>query len=103
MCRRASVFTGFSHSLEPKQTPLASPLYADLSGLPPFLVLVGTDEGLHDDSVRLVEKIQRSGGDATLVVGNSMIHIWPLFEFLPEAASAMERMGGFLRIRLAAN
>jgi monoterpene epsilon-lactone hydrolase len=86
---------------EPKETPLASPLYADLSKLPPFLVLVGTDEGLHDDAVRLVDKIQGGGGDATLEVGESMIHIWPLFNFLPEAASAMELMGGFLRRRLA--
>jgi monoterpene epsilon-lactone hydrolase len=88
---------------EPKETPLASPLHADLSGLPPFLVLVGTDEGLHDDSVRLVDKIKDSGGDATLEVGESMIHIWPLFNFLPEAASAVELMGGFLRKHLAGN
>ncbi|WP_342661542.1 alpha/beta hydrolase [Rhodococcus ruber] len=88
---------------EPKQTPLASPLYADLSGLPPFLVLVGTDEGLYDDSTRLVEKIRDRGGDATLEVGESMIHIWPLFNFLPEAASAVELIGNFLSKRFADN
>ncbi|WZU36134.1 Monoterpene epsilon-lactone hydrolase (plasmid) [Rhodococcus ruber] len=86
---------------EPKETPLASPLYADLSGLPPFLVLVGTDEGLYDDAVRLVEKIQAADGDATLEVGESMVHIWPLFNFLPEAASAVELIGNFLAKRFA--
>ncbi|WP_196222019.1 alpha/beta hydrolase [Gordonia sp. 135] len=86
---------------EPKETPLASPLYADLSGLPPFLILVGTDEGLYDDSTRLADKIRNSGGDATLEVGESMVHIWPLFNFLPEAATAMELVGSFLSKRFA--
>lgn len=90
----------FLGGLEPKETPLASPLYAELGGLPPFLVLVGTDEGLHDDSVRLVDKIRNSGGDATLEIGQSMIHIWPLFNFLPEAAPAVQLMGAFLKKNL---
>jgi epsilon-lactone hydrolase len=43
----------YLHGADPR-TPLASPLYADLSGLPPLLVVVGGDEALLDDSVRLV-------------------------------------------------
>lgn len=82
---------------EPKETPIASPLYADLHGLPPLRVLVGTDEGLHDDSVRLVEKVRAAGGDAELEIGDNMIHIWPVFAFLPEAQEATERFGEFLR------
>ena len=88
---------------EPKETPLASPLYADLSGLPPFLVFVGTHEGLYDDAVRLVKKIQDRGGDADLEVGEEMVHIWPLFNFLPEADKAVELMGSFLGKQFAAN
>lgn len=83
----------------PKETPLASPLYADLSGLPPFLVFVGTDEGLFDDAARLVQKVQDSGGEATLQVGEGMIHIWPIFNFLPEAESALKVAGTFLTER----
>ncbi|MFE6509449.1 alpha/beta hydrolase [Nocardioides sp. NPDC057767] len=93
----------FLAGLEPKETPLASPLYADLASLPPFLVLVGTDEGLHDDAVRLVEKIQSAGGQADLEIGESMVHIWPVFNFLPEADSALERIGTFLAKQFSAS
>ncbi|MFR9805110.1 alpha/beta hydrolase [Pseudonocardia sp. RS010] len=87
---------------EPKATPLASPLYADLSGLPPLRVLVGTDEGLHDDAVRLVEKVQAAGGEAELEIGEDMVHIWPVFSFMPEAQESTNRFGEFLRKRFAA-
>lgn len=80
----------------PKETPLASPLYADLAALPDLLVLVGTDEGLYDDSERLVTKIRESGGRAELLVGDRMVHIWPIFSFLPEAHIATDRIGRFL-------
>lgn len=88
---------------DPKETPLASPLYADLHGLPPVLVLVGTDEGLHDDAVRIVEKVRASGGEATLEVGEGMIHVWPVFDFLPEAQAATDGIGDFLRKSFAAS
>ncbi|HEX4247448.1 MAG TPA: alpha/beta hydrolase, partial [Pseudonocardia sp.] len=81
---------------EPKQTPLASPLYAELHGMPPLFVLVGTHEGLYDDGVRLVEKVRAAGGEATLEVGEQMVHIWPIFNFLPEAHASTERIGEFL-------
>ncbi|MEU7810922.1 alpha/beta hydrolase [Pseudonocardia sp. NPDC049154] len=86
---------------EPKSTPLASPLYADLSGLPPLRVLVGTDEGLHDDSIRLVEKVKAAGGEVELEIGEDLVHIWPIFSFLPEAQASTERFGEFLRKRFA--
>ncbi|MCW2583830.1 MAG: mlhB [Klenkia sp.] len=88
--------------LEPKATPLASPLYADLSGLPPLRVLVGTDEGLHDDSIRLVDAVRAAGGQAELEVGEEMVHIWPVFSFLPEAQASTERLGEFLSKAFAA-
>lgn len=82
---------------DPKATPLASPLYAELHGLPELLVLVGTDEGLYDDSTRLVEKVNASGGRAELQVGDGLVHIWPIFTFLPEAHTATATIGEFLR------
>lgn len=88
---------------EPKSTPLASPLHADLHGLPPVKVLVGTDEGLHDDSTRLVERIRAAGGEVDFEIGQDMIHIWPIFNFLPEAQEATERIGAFLREHVGAN
>ncbi|MGQ0467351.1 MAG: alpha/beta hydrolase [Sporichthyaceae bacterium] len=85
-----------------KSTPLASPLYADLHGLPPVLVFVGSDEGLHDDAVRIVAKVRDAGGQAELEVGEGMVHVYPVFDFLPEAIAATDRAGDFLRKQFAA-
>jgi len=54
--------------------PLASPLYADLTGLAPICVHVGEDEVLLDDSVRLVERAVAAGVDARLDVWEGMAH-----------------------------
>ena len=78
--------------------PLASPLYAQLHGLPPLLVMVGTHELLHDDSTRLAEKARAAGVDVTLEIAQDMVHIWPFFAaILPEGQQAVERVGAFVR------
>ena len=80
------------------RAPLASPLYADLKGLPPLLILVGTWEVLLDDSTRFAEKAKASGVPVELEVWNEMIHIWPYFAaILPEGRQASERMGTFIK------
>ena len=56
------------------QNPLASPLYGDLSGLPPIRIHVGEDEVLLDDSRRYVERAVIAGVDATLDVWMGMSH-----------------------------
>ena len=79
-------------------TPLASPLYADLHGLPPLLMLVGSSEVLLDDSTRLADRANAAGVDATVEVWDDMIHDWPIFaSMLPEGQQAIERMGLFIR------
>ncbi len=72
--------------------PRVSPLHADLEGLPPILVLVGSTELLLDDSVRFASKCR----SATLEVWHDMPHVFPLFDFLPEAADATQRIGRFV-------
>lgn len=74
----------------------ANPIDADLSGLPPILVLVGTDEILYDDSVVLHERLVAAGVDAELVVGEDMFHVWPAFPMLPEAHDAMRTIAAFV-------
>jgi monoterpene epsilon-lactone hydrolase len=81
---------------DPKDTPLASPLHADLAGLPPLSILVGTDEGLHDDAVRLADKVRAAGGEVELEIGEGMVHIWPVFTFLPTAARTRQRPIGIM-------
>lgn len=89
---------GMYAGAEPVTNRYLSPGLSDLSGLPPLLVLVGTDEVLYDDAVRVVEKAKAAGGWATLLVGEGQAHIWPLFHtMLPEGQHAMEQMGEFVR------
>ena len=83
--------------------PLASPNFADLSGLPPLLIHVGTDEVLHDDSVALDARATAAGVDSTLEVWDGMIHVWHAFyPMLPEGKEGIERVGDFLRRQWAA-
>ncbi len=80
------------------RAPLASPLYADLHGLPPLLVLVGTSETLFDDSIRLTEKARKAGVEVKLDCWEKMIHVWPMFaHMLDEGQLAIDQMGDFVR------
>ncbi len=79
-------------------SPLASPLYGDLAGLPPLLIQVGDAEVLLDDSTRIAERAKQAGVDATLEVWPEMPHVFHAFApFLPEATQAIERIGAFVR------
>lgn len=81
--------------------PLASPLYAELSGLPPMIVQVGTAETLFDDATRLVTSVARTGSEVSLDVWPAMFHVWQLYaRLLPEGRQAIERVGAFLAGRL---
>jgi acetyl esterase/lipase len=80
------------------RTPLAAPLYADLTGLPPLLIQVGASEILLDDSTRLAERAKSAGVDVTLELWNDMIHMWHFFAaMLPEGQQAIDRIGEFVR------
>lgn len=69
--------------------PLISPLFGNLSGLPPMLVQVGTDEVLLGDSTKLAHRVAMAGGDVTLRVWPAMVHAWPLFHYaMPVAGNA---------------
>jgi epsilon-lactone hydrolase len=84
------------------RTPLLSPLFADLSGLPPLFLLVGEDEILLDDAVRVAERATRAGTDARLLVGKGMQHDWPLtLPWLDESREAWKAMQAFVQERRA--
>jgi epsilon-lactone hydrolase len=84
------------------RTPTASPLYADLSGLPPMAIQVGTAERLLDDSTRIAERIRDMGGSVDLEVFDDLIHVFQsLAPQVPEAVEAIEKLGLFLQRRLA--
>ena len=82
-------------------SPLASPLYADLSGLPPLLIQVGSGELLLDDAKGLAARARAAGVDATLEVWEDMVHVWHWFlPMLDEAQAAIDRIGEFVRERI---
>jgi acetyl esterase/lipase len=77
--------------------PYASPIYGDATGLPPALILVGGDEVLRDDAVRMAEAMRAAGRDVALEVWPRMVHAWPMMaRVLPEARAAITRIGAFL-------
>jgi epsilon-lactone hydrolase len=77
--------------------PLASPLYADLRGLPPLLLHVGSHELFLDDSVRLADKATAAGVEVTLKVWEGLWHVFQTFAWVPEAREAIEEIGEFAR------
>lgn len=77
--------------------PGASPLFADLTGLPPLLIQVGSDEVLLDDSVRLAESAKQAGVDVELDEWPGMWHVFQaLVGPMPEATKAMQQGAAFI-------
>ena len=84
-----------------KKAPLASPVFADLTGLPPILLQVGTAEVLLDDSTRLAARAQAAGVDVTLKVWEGMFHVWHAFaEMLPEGMEATRELADWVNTKL---
>jgi epsilon-lactone hydrolase len=84
---------------DPK-TPLASPLFTALAGLPPLLIQVGTADLLLSDSERLADAAAAAGVDVTLEIGEGLPHVYQLLLGTPEAAQATEQIGAFLQVRV---
>lgn len=82
--------------------PLISPLFADLSGLPPLLILAGGEELLLDDSKRLADRARIQGVRTQLEVAEGMVHVWPYYaEWIPEGEEALERIAQYFRCVIA--
>ena len=83
------------------RTPLASPLYGDLDGLPPMLIHVGAAEILLDDAARMADRAGKAGVDISLNTAEGMCHVWHFFSsMLPEAMEAIEEVAKFMRKHL---
>lgn len=78
--------------------PLISPLYGDLSGLPPLLLYVGGDELMRDDTVRFAQKAKSAGVDTTLRVGEGLFHCYPACApAFPEATEVLNEICAFIK------
>jgi epsilon-lactone hydrolase len=82
--------------------PLISPIFADLSGLPPLIIQAGTHEVLLDDALRLARRAATADVAVTLDVTPGVPHVFQAYhQLLDEAAAALDRAGQFLSARLA--
>lgn len=80
------------------RNPLASPIYADLHGLPPMLITVGTAETLYDDASRLAQKAESDGVETKLEIGEDLTHVWQFYAALArESKASVESIGEFIR------
>ena len=80
------------------RSPLAAPLYADLKGLPPILIQVGSAETLLDDAVRLAGSAGAADVRVRLDVWPDMIHVWQLFyQQVAAGRRALAEAGAFIR------
>jgi len=84
-------------SATPLTHPLLSPLFADLHGLPPLMIHVGTEEILLDDARRLANAATAAGVVVHLHVWPGMFHVFPLLPLLPESRQALEEVATFVK------
>lgn len=78
--------------------PLISPLFGDLTGFPPLLLQVAAEELLLGEVIALADKADKSGVEVSLEIYDGMWHVWQsMNELLPEARSALDHVGGFIR------
>ncbi|RQS59638.1 alpha/beta hydrolase [Burkholderia sp. Bp8986] len=78
--------------------PYASPLYADLTGLPPLFIQAGSTEVLLDDVRRVADSAKAAGVPVEIEVWPDMPHVWQLYTpMVPESRAALDRAAAFLR------
>lgn len=98
---RPSNVTEFAGAYLGEASPLdayASPVFADMKGLPPVLLQVSSTELLLDDSRRVHYKIQEAGGESRLEVYEDVFHCWQMMDgLLPEARTALRQAAEFIR------
>jgi acetyl esterase/lipase len=80
-----------------RHDPKASPLYGEVTGLPPVMFHVGEDEILLDDSRRFANRIEAAGKVAQLHIWEGMTHVFPSNVSLQAAKDALDEIGAFLR------
>ncbi len=95
------VFSGYYCVDNDPKNPLISPLFGDLSGLPPLLMFAGGDEGMLSDTTRFAEKAKSAGVDVTLRVGEGLFHCYPACApIFPEATEAKDEICTFIKEKL---
>lgn len=83
---------------EDPRNPLASPVYANLEGLPPILIQTGGNEDLLDDSITFAKRAKEAGVDVTLDIWDDMFHVFQAtFALTPEGKQALQKIGEYIQ------
>lgn len=86
----------------PLDSPEISPLFGDLYGLAPLHIQVSSQEVLRDDARRLVQGVQKQGGQAEIIETPWMPHVWQLlYRYLPQAAGSVRQASRFIKLHVA--
>jgi acetyl esterase/lipase len=85
-----------------RSAPLASPVFANLTGLPPLLIQAGSHEVLLDDAVRLAANVARDDVEVALQVTADVPHVFQLAADLDEAGEALDEVARFLKRHVTA-
>lgn len=86
-----------------RSDPLLSPIHADLTGLPPMLIQIGTAEILHDEGIEFARKAEKAGVPIRLAEWPEMPHDWHLLSNVdPRGGEALRELAAYLRERLDA-
>ena len=94
IARAAQLYLGTTSATH----PYASPLYADLTGLPPLLIQAGSTEVLLDDARRVAERARVAQVEIDFQIWPKMPHVWQLFvPFIPEGSAALAQAAAFAR------
>ena len=84
------------------RSPLAAPLYADLTGLAPLLIQVGAAETLLDDAIRLAKAAGAADVRVDLPIWPEMVHVWHMFHpELKAGTRALQAGGDYIRVLMA--
>ncbi|RPH91947.1 MAG: alpha/beta hydrolase [Calditrichaeota bacterium] len=95
------VFSKYYCGDHPPNTPLISPLFGDLAGLPPIFINSGVDDELYEDGEQFFIKAQKAGVDITFRAGLGMVHCYPMLApMFKEAAEAMTEICEFIKKHL---
>lgn len=93
IARAAQVYLGDTAATHPH----ASPLYADLHGLPPLFMQAGDTEVLLDDTQRVAARAREAGVHVECEIWPKMPHVWQIFApFIPEAGAALDKAAAFV-------
>lgn len=80
--------------------PLVSPLYGNLSGLPPMFLTASEGEVLLSDTTRFAERAKQAGVDVTMRIVEDSVHVYTIFPFLPETISTLQAIGAWVGERV---